>query len=78
MRRHPGRSDKKVLATVPSLPAIMETGRAVFGVLFLALPLLLVAAVILLSGAATFALTLILLALLSFGFVLGIAFVDWS
>ena len=56
----------------------METGRVVFGVLFLVLPLLLVAGIVLLPGAAAFGLALALIALLALGFAWGIAFLDWS
>lgn len=56
----------------------MERGRIVFGVLFLVLPLLLVAGIFLLPGTAAFGLALALIALLALGFTWGITFVDWS
>lgn len=56
----------------------MERGRIVFGVLFLVLPLLLLVGILFLPGAAAFGLVLALIALLTLGFALGIAFVDWT
>lgn len=53
----------------------MERGLVVFGVLFLVLPLLMLAGVMFVPGAA-FGFTLGLVALLGLGFMLGIAFVD--
>ncbi|HET6406151.1 MAG TPA: hypothetical protein VFH78_16050 [Candidatus Thermoplasmatota archaeon] len=53
----------------------MERGIVVFGALFIVLPLLLLAGVLLLPSAA-FGLTLALIATLALGFVWGIAFVD--
>lgn len=56
----------------------MERGRIVFGVLFLVLPLLLLLGILFVPGAASFGLALALIALLTLGFALGIAFVDWT
>lgn len=56
----------------------MERGRIVFGVLFLVLPLLLLLGILFASGAAAFGLALALIALLSLGFAVGIAFLDWT
>lgn len=56
----------------------MERGRIVFGVLFLVLPLLLLAGILFLPGTASFGLALALVALLAAGFAWGIAFVDWN
>lgn len=53
----------------------MERGLVVFGVLFLVIPLLLAAGIVALPSAA-FGLTIALIAMLSFGFAVGLAFVD--
>lgn len=53
----------------------MERGLVIFGVIFLLVPLLLAAAVLALPGMA-FGLTLALVAVLSLGFFLGLAFLD--
>lgn len=54
----------------------MERGPIVFGVLFLVLPILLVAGVLVLPGTAAFGLTLALIAVIALGFAFGITFVD--
>ena len=54
----------------------MERGLVVFSLLFLALPLLLALGVLFAPGLAAFGLTAALVALLAFGFLVGIAFVD--
>lgn len=53
----------------------MERGHVIFGVLFILLPLLLVAGIVALPGSA-YSLTLALVALLAMGFAYAIAFVD--
>lgn len=53
----------------------MERGQMVFGGLFLVLPLLLAAGVLFVP-AAGFGFTLAIIALLTFGFAFGIAFID--
>ena len=68
-------SDKKILALLPCSPRVMERGLVVFGVLFLLLPLALVAGIVLVPGAA-YALTLTLIAFVALGFGLALAFVD--
>jgi hypothetical protein len=53
----------------------MERGQVVFAVLFLVLPLAIVAGIVTVPGAA-FGLTLALIALVALGFGLALAFVD--
>lgn len=53
----------------------MDRGLVVFGVLFLAIPLALAIGVFAVPSAA-FGLTLALVAVLAFGFLCGIAFID--
>lgn len=54
----------------------MERGPVTFAALFVVLPLLLILSAVFLPGAAAYALTLAIVAILAFGFLFGIAFVD--
>lgn len=54
----------------------MERGRITFAALFVVLPLLLILSAVFLTGGAAYALMLAAVAILAFGFLWGLAFVD--